>query len=103
MSGEPSPTMDEIGLARSREYSLLSVLLLRSPDAHLLGQLAALVGDASPIGTAHAAVAQAARRLDAQQVGREYFNLFVGVGRGELLPYASFYLTGSLNGRPLAL
>jgi TorA maturation chaperone TorD len=103
MSGEPSPTMDEIDLARSREYSLLSVLLLRSPDAHMLGRLAALVGDASPIGTAHAAVAQAARRLDAEQVGREYFNLFVGVGRGELLPYASFYLTGSLNGRPLAV
>jgi TorA maturation chaperone TorD len=102
MSEEPSPAVDEIDLARSREYSLLSVLLLRSPDARLLGRLAALASDASPIGTAHASLAQAARRLDAERVGREYFNLFVGVGRGELLPYASFYLAGSLHGKPLA-
>lgn len=103
MSDEPSPAVDEVDLARSREYSLLSVLLLRSPDSQLLGQLAALAGDASPIGVAHAALAEAARRLGVERVGREYFNLFVGVGRGELLPYASFYLTGSLHGRPLAV
>jgi TorA maturation chaperone TorD len=35
-------------------------------------------------------------------VEREHFRLFVGVGRGELLPYASYYLTGFLNERPLA-
>jgi TorA maturation chaperone TorD len=45
---------------------------------------------------------EAAARVDAEQVAREHFNLFVGVGRGELLPYASYYLTGSLHGRPLA-
>ena len=28
--------------------------------------------------------------------------LFIGLGRGELLPYASFYLTGFLNEKPLA-
>ena len=33
---------------------------------------------------------------------REYFDLFIGVGRGELCPYASYYLTGFLNERPLA-
>ena len=35
-------------------------------------------------------------------VEREYFDLFVGLGRGELLPYASYYLTGFLNERPLS-
>ena len=30
------------------------------------------------------------------------FDLFIGVGRGELLPYASYYLTGFLHERPLA-
>src|SRR5947209_17297688 len=30
------------------------------------------------------------------------FDLFVGLGRGELLPYASYYLTGFLNERPLS-
>jgi TorA maturation chaperone TorD len=102
MSDMPSLAVDDVDLARSREYSLLSSLLLRSPDAELLRQLAQLKGDSSPIGVAHTALAEAARRLDTERVGREYFNLFVGVGRGELLPYASFYLTGSLHGRPLA-
>jgi TorA maturation chaperone TorD len=95
-------SVDEIDVARSREYLLLSVLLLRSPDEDLLRRLAVIGGDATPIGKAHAALADAARRVQAERVGREYFDLFVGVGRGELLPYASFYLTGSLHGKPLA-
>ena len=33
---------------------------------------------------------------------REYFDLFIGMGRGEILPYASYYLTGFLHERPLA-
>jgi TorA maturation chaperone TorD len=35
-------------------------------------------------------------------VEREYFDLFIGMGRGELMPYGSFYLTGFLHDRPLA-
>jgi TorA maturation chaperone TorD len=35
-------------------------------------------------------------------VDQEYFSLFVGLGRGELLPYGSYYLTGFLHERPLA-
>jgi TorA maturation chaperone TorD len=102
MPDMPSPAVEDVDLARSREYSLLASLLLRSPDAQLLRLLAELEGDSSPIGAAHTALAEAARRLDMERVGQEYFNLFIGVGRGELLPYASFYLTGSLHGRPLA-
>ena len=93
--------VDEVDLARGQEYSLLSALLLRSPDAQMLGRLAHL-GDGSPLGLAHAALAEAAARTDAQSAAREHFTLFVGLGRGELLPYASYYLTGSLQGRPLA-
>ena len=93
--------VDEVDLARGQEYSLLSALLLRSPDAKMLGRLAHL-GDGSPLGLAHAALAEAAARTDAKSAAREHFTLFVGLGRGELLPYASYYLTGSLQGRPLA-
>ena len=75
---------------------------LAPPDAQLLSRLARLRGDPSPSGLAHAALGDAAARLDAERVGREYFDLFVGVGRGELLPYASYYLTGFLYERPLA-
>jgi TorA maturation chaperone TorD len=93
---------DEIDLARAREYSLLSRLLLRSPDAELIGRLADLHGDASPLGLAHTALGKAAARAGVDGIAHEYFKLFVGVGRGELLPYASYYQTGFLHGRPLA-
>jgi TorA maturation chaperone TorD len=93
---------DEIDAARAREYALLSVLLRRAPNSDLLARLAALGGDPSPLGVAHAALAEAASATTAEQVEREFFNLFVGIGRGELLPYGSYYLAGFLNERPLA-
>jgi TorA maturation chaperone TorD len=94
--------VDEVDLARAAEYSLLATLLLRSPDAEMLSRLAELRGDDSPLGLAHAALGKAAARTDADITTREYFALFVGLGRGELMPYASHYLTGFLHGRPLA-
>jgi TorA maturation chaperone TorD len=100
-SGEPQ-RIDEVDLARAQEYSLLSTLLARSPDAQLLRRLAELRGDSSPLDLAHTALAKAAARTDAEITAREHFTLFVGLGRGELLPYASYYMTGFLHGRPLA-
>jgi len=93
--------VDEVDLARAAEYSLLATLLMRSPDAGMLGRLAGLRGDGSPLGLAHASLAKAAARTDADITAREHFALFVGLGRGELMPYASHYLTGFLHGRPL--
>lgn len=95
-------TPDDVDLARAQEYSLLSALLLRSPDARLLASLSELRGDLTELGRAHTALGEAASRTDAQSVSREYFSLFVGLGRGELLPYASYYLTGFVQGSPLA-
>lgn len=94
--------VDEIDSARAQEYALLSALLARAPDAALLQRLAQLRGDPSPLGLAHLALAQAASDTDVERVEREYFDLFIGLGRGELLPYASYYLTGFLHERPLA-
>jgi TorA maturation chaperone TorD len=97
-----SAAIDEVDAARGREYALLATLLRRAPDAGLLGRLAALRGDPSPLGLVHAALAEAAGATTAERVEREHFDLFIGVGRGELVPYGSFYLTGFLNERPLA-
>lgn len=94
--------VDDVDTARAQEYALLSTLLARSPDAQLIGRLARVRGDASPLGLAHVALAEAAAHADVERVGREYFDLFIGLGRGELLPYASYYLTGFLHERPLA-
>jgi TorA maturation chaperone TorD len=94
--------VDETDTARAQEYALLSVLLRRAADGRLLTQLAALRGDPSPLGMTHAALAEVAAATNAEEVEREFFDLFIGIGRGELLPYASYYLTGFLNERPLA-
>ncbi|MFK4539605.1 TorA maturation chaperone TorD [Bradyrhizobium ottawaense] len=97
-----SELVDPVDAARAREYALLAMLLSAPPSKPLLDQLAALTGDATPLGRAHAMLADAASSAVAAKVEREYFDLFVGLGRGELLPYASYYLTGFLNERPLS-
>jgi TorA maturation chaperone TorD len=61
-----------------------------------------LRADPSPLGVAHAALGEAAAAATTKSIEREFFDLFIGIGRGELVPYASFYLTGFLNERPLA-
>ena len=100
---ETSPSEDDdVGQARAQEYALLASLLLRAPDAEVLARLSRLQGTPTPIGLTHIALADAAAAASAAEVQREFFELFIGVGRGELLPYASYYLTGFLNDRPLA-
>jgi TorA maturation chaperone TorD len=98
----PARGIDEVDRARAQEYALLATLLSRGPGAELIGRLTLLAGDVTPLGTAHAALGAAAARTDEARAGREFFDLFTGLGQGELLPYASHYLTGSLYGRPLA-
>lgn len=94
--------VDLIDAGRAQEYALLATLLSSAPSHALLEQLSQLNGDATPLGRAHASLAEAASVAVAAVVEREYFDLFVGVGRGDLLPYASYYLTGFLNERPLS-
>lgn len=93
---------DDIAAARGQHYALLASLLLHAPDAAMLSRIARLRGGASALGAAHSALADAAAMAQADTVEREFFALFIGVGRGELLPYASYYLTGFLHERPLA-
>jgi TorA maturation chaperone TorD len=98
----PCGQLDDVDLLRARHYDLLAVLLGRAPDQALLDRLAALRGDDSLLGQLTSELARAAARTSAAEVEREFFDLFIGVGRGELLPFASYYLTGFLNERPLA-
>lgn len=100
--GEAPGARDDFDLARAGQYALLAGLLMRAPDAALLGRLGALQPDDTPLGRVYAALAAAASQTDPEAASREYFELFVGVGRGEVLPYASYYLTGFLHERPLA-
>lgn len=101
-SDQSAAIVDEIERARAQEYALLAVLLAGPPDADLLGRLANLKTEASLLGAAHAALARAAATADCERLSREYFDLFIGVGRGELVPYGSYYLAGSLHASTLA-
>lgn len=87
---------------RARLFALLGRLLVAAPDAGLLLALAALRGDRTTLGEAYGALSKAAIETDSVKVEREFHDLFIGVARGELLPFASYYLTGFLHERPLA-
>jgi len=89
-------------ILRAQMYEFLGSLLRAEPDAALIEHIAAIKGDDSDIGQACTALAHLAGQMDGALVRHEYVDLFIGVGRGELLPYASFYLTGFLNEKPLA-
>ena len=57
-------------------------------------------GGVGDFGAAIDALAAAAQEASVRSVSREYHDLFIGVGRGELVPFASYYLTGFLNEKP---
>jgi TorA maturation chaperone TorD len=93
--------IDEVDRQRAAEYGLLALLLGKAPTADTLARIALLKGDASDLGMAHIELA-AATEVGERAISHEFFNLFIGVGRGDVLPYASYYLTGFLHERPLA-
>lgn len=95
------PEMDEEAL-RAGQYRLLSRLLAAPPDQKLLDLVAGLKGDETPLGNALTVLAACAARCTPREAEDEFFDLFIGIGRGELVPFASYYLTGFLNEKPLA-
>lgn len=94
--------VDENDQLRAQQWGFLARVLSEAPDREMLESLGTLSGDGTALGNAYDVLARTARETSAKDVRQEFFELFVGVGRGELLPYASFYLTGFLNERPLA-
>ncbi len=97
-----SPALPEEDRLRADFYGLLGTLLARPPEAELLERIKALKGDETELGKAIGALSRLARASSPAAIEREFTDLFIGVGRGELMPYASYYLTGFLNEKPLA-
>ncbi len=89
--------------ARADLYNFLGALLARPPDEMLLVQTAGLSGDDTELGQAIGTLARLARVTKPKAAESEFNKLFIGLGRGELLPFASYYLTGFLNEKPLAI
>lgn len=91
--------------ARGNVYALLGNLLAAAPDASLLevlGSVAPEPDDDSLLAASWQMLALAAARADLEQLRAEYDALFIGLGRGEIVPYGSWYLTGFLMEQPLA-
>lgn len=101
IEGCPFEVLEE-DLLRAQVYGLLARLLASPPDREVLDVLCGINGDASPLGEALSALAGAARGDASEALQEEYDRLFVGLTRGELVPYTSYYLTGFLNEKPLA-
>jgi TorA maturation chaperone TorD len=92
---------------RANTYALLAALLAMPPAEALCDRLAAI--DVPPgqqeagIVGAWRLLKLAAERSSVAMLDDEYHALFIGVGCGELVPYASWYLTGFMMDKPLAL
>ena len=87
---------------RSDMYSFLANMIRTEPSQELLDSVKKLTGDDSSIGKSIKLISKLASAMHVSEIQDEYVNLFVGVGRGELLPFASYYLTGFLNDKPLS-
>lgn len=97
-----NPVIAEEDRLRADFYNFLGLLLAAPPNETTLRQTAGLTGDDTDLGKAIRSLARVAKVTKPEAAEREFNALFIGVGRGELLPYASYYLTGFLNEKPLA-
>ena len=87
---------------RADMYDFLAALLRGEPTDELITSVEGLSGDGTDIGSACSVLATLSAKIPNDEIRDEYMRLFIGVGRGEILPYASYYLTGFLNDKPLA-
>ncbi len=97
--GQEVPDED---LLRAQFYGILARLLISPPTEDLLDVLRDLEGDDTPMGQALVSLAYEAAKISLEDAQTEFNTLFVGMVRGELMPYASVYLTGFLHEKPLA-
>lgn len=93
----------EEDVLRADLYDFLAALLSAPPRIDLIEKTRALGGDDTALGRAIGALSRVAGQASEASVEREFNRLFIGVGRGELLPYASYYMTGFLHEKPLAV
>lgn len=90
---------------RASAYSLLAALLRSSPDQAMLDQLCGLcetTDDGDELMLAMSMLALAASVHSPDDVEDEFHQLFIGLGKGEVVPYGSWHLTGFLMEKPLS-
>ena len=94
--------VDETDQLRVNVYRLLARLLREPPDESLISILTQMAGDESELGKAIADLSSTAASISLADARDEYNVLFIGLGRGILTPFGSYYLTGFMHEKPLA-
>jgi TorA maturation chaperone TorD len=89
---------------RTEIYLLISALFRQCPSQEMLDFLADLETESeqSEMQKAWQGISAAAKNSQAEALNDEYQELLIGIGRGEVVPFASWHRTGSLMEKPLA-
>ena len=101
---------DQAQAMRAAVYELMGTLMAGPPDDATLDRLRSIgefdatddPGD-TRLAMGWQLMKQASLKADSANLKDEYFALFLGVGRGELVPFGSWYMTGFLMEKPVAV
>jgi len=98
--------IDEEQLYRASAYGLIAALLRATPEQEMLDHLKGLSPGVIPEGDdlllAMSTLALSADLHSPESIDDEFHELFIGLGKGEVVPYGSWYLTGFLMEKPLS-
>jgi TorA maturation chaperone TorD len=90
--------------ARAEIYAVLARLFSAAPDAPVLAALGASdtwpEAEDTPVAGAWNRLVAASRAMDAEAAEQEYTDLFIGVGKAEVNPHASYWMPQAMP-RPL--
>lgn len=109
-AASPPTEAGDADALRAGTYRLLAQLLAAPPNADLLETLEKIEDTAyeeddraGTMAGSWQTLKLAGRRATVESIGNEYGDLFIGLVRGELVPYGSWYMTGFLLDQPLAV
>ncbi|MDH3693498.1 MAG: molecular chaperone TorD family protein [Gammaproteobacteria bacterium] len=98
---------DPAELARADFYSILAKLFYNPPTSEFISFIADLpahnAGSHNAMALSWRELQKKLRNADLAELNEEFNALFIGVGRGELLPFGSWYQTGFMMDRPLSM
>ena len=105
-AGAKDIPIDDEQQYRASAYALIAALLRAVPDQEMLDRLDGLsqetTADGDDLLLAMSTLALSAKIHTPMAIDDEFHNLFIGLGKGEVVPYGSWYLTGFLMEKPLS-
>lgn len=89
---------------RTEIHLVLSALFRSAPSEEMIEFLTSLEVEPSESAMQKAWIAlqQAAKDSNREALEDEYQDLFIGIGRGEVMPFGSWHMTGAMMEKPLA-